>query len=614
MLQNLFALSLGALFLFQASPTPVSTVNSTENKTAQTELSPELKEKSLELLTSVATEAQQFSEPSNRIRATMQIADLQWQHDEPKARTLYQNALNDLQSLFATLSSNLSEDEAAEQITLEYTLSALRRDFLLSYAVHDANSALAALQSLKTPTTGKYDALSTDGLELQIASAATKQNPTRAYEIARGKLQEGYTTSFNETLTSLYNTNPENGAKLARDIFSKIKSSKMITDEEQAEIAAAPQKAGQITLVFSDLPSFLQTVSTLNRSALRNKDKKQVPAFSEDEMKELSTFVAQKFLARKDDSPYAIGTVSKAIAKYAPGYDAQIRQRLGANVKEYDNIAEYTGLYDVRSEKSVDEMVSEADELSDPNVRDSIYVQAVAKAITDNEAEKARQIAAKISNKDQQKYAVSQIDEAMPLIKARKGDLGEVRKLLTTNKKSDERIKVLTELAMFLAEKPDKESKENALKLVDEASQSLKGRVRHKTDLDATMQVAAAYAKVQPERAFTLIENSISQMNDLITAGIAVNDFYQQGALKNEELDFEVMQSQSTIHVAKSVEMMKALAAIDFERATGLADRFARPEVRILTKLKLAQSLLDPNALEKEQKEFVRQSEMEIGH
>src|SRR3712207_952331 len=79
------------------------------------ELSPELKRKSLDLLSAAARESGQFKLAENRVQAQTIIADLMWAHDERAAREIYQKALAELQNLFEQINAaptgKMSDDE-----------------------------------------------------------------------------------------------------------------------------------------------------------------------------------------------------------------------------------------------------------------------------------------------------------------------------------------------------------------------------------------------------------------------------------------------------------------------------------------------------------------------
>jgi hypothetical protein len=613
-LHKLSAFSLVLWLLFQTTVAPVN------NPAAKPdELAPELKIKAVELLNAVARESQQFGLPENRVRAQIVAADLMWDEDEKAARAMFQNALVELQNLFAgiadpAVSEEMKTAEQAEAYTKRYALSELRREYVLTLAPRDPQTALNALQSLKfddTHASEGYDPLSNQALELQLAAAIAKKDPDKAYNLAKNQLKDGISYQLVESLKDLYKKDSELAAKLSRDILAKAKSVKIRTPSANMSNTAVMTNANISTSAVSSRPevteidfwqvsSFLSAVSDLNRQAARDKDKKLVPALTESEMKELVELIGNAFLAERNAAPYSLSSVMKDIARYSPALAQRIRVRLGAEaVKQLESQAESSSYYTDKEGKSADELLAEA-EKTIGEMRDSRFSDAVLKALEEQDAEKAQTIAGKIKDRKSYAYIFEQVETALPLAKARKGDLQEVRKVLATLSSDTERISTISELAITLANKNDREA---AKKLLEEAVQLLPGRVKNQEQLTASLQVVHAYSLADSEQAFAMLENNIAQMNEIINAGVTLDEFYEYGSVERDELLYSAMNRHGLMHVQRASELMKNLAKADFTRAANLAEKFGRPEIRLFVRLKLAQALLDPNAATREKTE-----------
>ncbi|HEX8264688.1 MAG TPA: hypothetical protein VF596_04645 [Pyrinomonadaceae bacterium] len=620
-LHKLSAFSLVLWLLFQTTVPPIN--KPAENKPE--ELSPELKTKAVELLKAVSRESQQFALPENRIRAQTLAADLMWDEDEKAARAMFQNALVELQNLLASIETTTdAPDEAklsskqAEDYSKRYAISELRREYVLTLAPHDPQMALGALQSLKSndkqPGEG-YDPMSEQGLELQLAAAIAKKDPDKAYSLAKNQLKDGISYQLVESLKDLYKKDSELAAKLSRDVLAKAKSVKIRTPS--AASANVSNMSGTMTnanisisgdtmrpavteIDFWQVSSFLSAVSELNRQAARDKDKKLVPALTESEMKELVELLGNAFLAERNPAPYALSSTMKDISRYSPALAQRIRARLGAEaVSQLESQAESSSYYTEKEGKTADELLAEA-EKSDAGMRDTRLADAVWKALEEEDAEKAQTIASKIKDRKSYAYVFEQIETALPLAKARKGDLQEVRKILATLSSDTERINTIAELATTLAAKNDTEA---AKKLLEEAVQLLPGRVKNQEQLTASLQVVYAYSLADPEQAFAMIENNIAQMNEIINAGVTLDEFYEYGSVENGELLFSAMNRHGLMHVQRATDLVKNLAKADFVHTAALAEKFGRPEIRLFVRLKLTQSLLDPKAADREKTE-----------
>ena len=586
------------------------------------DVSPEVKEKAVKLLVAVAQETQQFAAPRNRIRGQIFAANLLWEHDEPAARVLFQNALGELGELFNNLALTNESENEGENYSKRYAIGELRREFLLTLAAHDPKAALAALQTLRAQTVAskqEYDPLKDDELELQIASTVSKKDPQQAYELAAKNLKDGITYSTTTTLSDLYKNNRELGAKLARDILAKIKASKIrpstvsvnsnTTLTSNVNSGATAANASNF-IDLSQVVQFMTTAEQLNRRTEPGKDKK-IPALTDGEMRELADFIGQSFNRQQAPEPWAIASVMPLITKYSPTAAQIIRRKL--NPQQLQTLDTYSdaggGFDDEHDTKTPDEMVADAEKLTAPTVRDARFAEAVHKALEQDDLEKAAEISDKIKDKTSYAYVFDELKTTAPLIKARHGDVAEVRKMLATIKNDDERVATLTELVVALAKRGDKEAAE---KLMDEANQFLPARLKRKPNLETTLKIGSAYAQVQPERGFSLIENSIVQMNELIAAGLMIDEFYDYGTTDSDEVLFDAMERQGVLHATNAVATIKTLATVDFDRTVGLADKFARPEIRTFTRLKIAEALLDPEAVQHEKTLREQQTERDV--
>lgn len=570
------------------------------------ELTPELKQNALKLLSAVAREAQQFNLPENRVRARTIVADLLWEHDEQAARTVFQHALGELQNLLAGV--NLPEDkvltssERGEQYARRYKLADLRRDLILSLAIRDAATAVKALGALKVKKFEDGDPLDAGELELQVAAEIAKKDADKAYALVKARFAaEGATHRFIQSLKDLHGRDSKLAARAARDVLARIKNSKIRSEsggENESEEAAETNRTEK-TVSFWQAALFVNTASELNRRAARDKEKKTLPLLAENEMKELVNFIAAAFLTAPDWKNFGISQVMPEIIEHAPAQAQRIRQKVGAKgSQQIDNTLESSAFYTALGEKNAEEMAKFA-ETAAPEKRDTYYAEAVSKALDEKEPEKAQAFAARIKDRKNYAYLFERIETALPLARARRGDQNEIRKILAGVKTDDERVAVLIEFAAALVAKSDRET---AKELLEEALQTIPAALKRQTDLEMSAKVAAVYSAVAPEPAFLMVEGGIAQMNGIIGAGIRLGEFYRFDSSEIDELDFDSMSKQALLNAPQSAALLKNLAAADFERAVRLADKFERPEVRLFVRLRIVQSLLDAEASEKEKK------------
>ena len=580
-------------------------------------LPPELKQNVLKLLSALAVESRQFSLPENRVATGTIIADLLWQHDEKAARDLYRNSFAELQNLFADINAadvtEISDAEKTEHYYKRLRLADLRREYVLTVARHDPQTALEALDALRAQKAEGYDGLAAaeTELELRLASEIAKKDPDKTFALAKRQIaRDGITPAFIESLKDLHKKDSALAARIGREILAVVKTAKIRsisttgeTSNEAAKAAAAaanenPAMRSEVSEIdFWKITAFINGASEMNRRATR--DKKIQPLFDDAEMRELTDLIADKFLSERDPAQYLVSQVMAEITRYSPAKAQLIRRRVGAKVAlEFDRITEASEYSRIFNEKTSDELTQIA-ERSAPAARDQRYADAARRALEENNAEKAQTIAERIKDRENYGYLFEQIKSAAPLAKARRGDLAAVRKTLAALKTNGERSAALIELASALAAKGDRET---AKALLDESRQMTPAAaiVKTKTDLELLVKLADAYSTAAPDEAFALLESGIAQTNEFISAGIALDGFYRRGSIEAGELHYDSLDRQLLLHVRNSINLLKNLARADFARTANLADKFERPEIRLFVRLRLVQSLLDEEAAEKE--------------
>ena len=172
-----------------------------------------------------------------------------------------------------------------------------------------------------------------------------------------------------------------------------------------------------------------------------------------------------------------------------------------------------------------------------------------------------------------------------------------MRQILAKLKSPEERIEILTVLAVTVAKNGDKKTATN---LLDEARSMYSGRMKNRKNLVSILQLAQASAVFAPDQSFSFLEANINYFNDIISAAILLGEFNDYGAVKDDELRLDTVEAESYRNAPKAVQLIKNLSAADFEKTVGLTEKFSRSEVRFLSRYRIAEALLDPNAEENE--------------
>jgi hypothetical protein len=141
---------------------------------------------------------------------------------------------------------------------------------------------------------------------------------------------------------------------------------------------------------------------------------------------------------------------------------------------------------------------------------------------------------------------------------------------------------------MLASTKGDKQA---ALQGLDAARGLLEGQPRGQAQFSAWLQVASAYAPLDAEASFTMVEAAVAQLNELVDAAAVVNGFGQD-SFKDGELKLQGGYPWSEL-IGQCAGTLAALAPSDFERASADAKGFRRADARALAELMLAQNLLN---------------------
>ncbi|MGI8639449.1 MAG: hypothetical protein ACR2MG_05785 [Pyrinomonadaceae bacterium] len=590
-----------------------------KTETKKTDISPEVQEKALSLLKGLARETEQFSLPLNRINARVIVADLLWDKDEKAARVVFQNAISDLNAMLGRIppeNGDADEEYNTGRYMMLADVNTLRKDLLIALAAYDAKFALDTLQVLTVKNSeGKSIFDDDQTLELDLAAKIAANDPKQAYELAKKNLESGLGISVFSTLESLYKKDAELGTRLARDILSKIKSKDTIINSPYDYAANANSNMMKVDVQNTvsmvniwEIQLYLDSVKKLNRQAA--KDKKPA-VLSDGDVKELIDILAQKYIKQEYLSSYEVSKIMPEITKFFPAQAQAIRRKIGQQESStLNNLVKIQGFQNEIEDKSADEILQIIEKKAAAD-RDDFYYQAAEAAFNNGDIEKADTFHSKIKTKREYDYLDKGINDALPLALAQKGDLREVRQALAKLKTPEERIEVLTTLAMSVAKSGDKKT---AATLINEARSIYSGKMKNRRNLNSVFEMTQAYAVIEPDQGFGLLEANTQFFNDIINAAILLDEFNESGAVENDELRLDTVRRESYQNMPKGVQLIRNLTAADFDRTINFAERFARPEVRFYARYRIADALLNPDAEEDEKTIKTSLNEQEVEH
>ena len=597
---TLSSFSILLLSFFIAPPTPMRVVGQVDEKErAQKELEKrqELERRTLALLDETVAGAWGFKLPENRSFILTNAADLLWTRDEKRARNMFWEALNSLNlPASPALEDSTAKDSTSKGSTAKiaasdkaqvqnryYATFATRREFLRKVARRDPQLALDMLRATRQPPPPRMDPTfrppdETD-LEQEIANEAVERDPKRALQIARESLSRGLTFELMNLLYRLNQQSQEAGTEFAGDLIDKLQT---------ANVAVDPQ-AWWLTidlLRFSRAPQARPAEKDSKPEALKHLK------LSDDQRRELVETLTDAALSVsvKANVLSSLSEVMPEIEAFAPDRVAKLKAKMADINRTLNKNQQDSNVYNSLFENGTpEEMIKAAAKVGD-DTRDSLYREAIIKAVMTGKADALREfINNQIEDVSRRKSLIDSLDGEQIGAAAYLGKTEELQKLLPLVRLKEERARAMAELAILLEKKGEHGE---AVKLLDEAQALVKVDLKSDSQSNALLAFMLAYAIVEPAKAFAIIEPIVDRTNDDISKLLLLDKIVKSGATKNGEIMLSQPRMPLDFEMLKYGPGIVALANADFSRTKALADRFQRQELRILARLLLAQSIL----------------------
>jgi hypothetical protein len=219
------------LFIHTSAPAQTTEAQDTA-KTEQQEARKALEHKALALLDEVIADAQLLKTPVNRLRIQIIAADLIWQRDEPRARTLFEKSIEDFSELVGSIDTT---DQYFYNLIQAPTQ--LYNELLQILERRDPEMALDFLRHTHLPqppqASSKYVNASYElQVESQIAYQIAVKNPKLALQISMASLDKGFAPNILNVLSQLQDKDREGAAKLANALVKKLLAENLLLNNE----------------------------------------------------------------------------------------------------------------------------------------------------------------------------------------------------------------------------------------------------------------------------------------------------------------------------------------------------------------------------------------------
>jgi hypothetical protein len=546
----------------------------------------------------------------NRISFGAELASLMWLHDAKEGRQMYSQLVSDYQTLAVGLDAKLNEIAAAEAVENDDDTSVtaglfadptakmlnqrkmtkaleMRKQIALSLAEHEPDMALDFYNGSVALLTSAYvkEAISSNDryFELQLMTQIAEGNAAKAAQLAMKSLDEGVNFQHIELLKKVYAKDAEKGIELAAAMSKKIRSSKESSME---------------SYVVASLVNFAEETTA---KPAKGPAKKPLMSFSE--IRDLVEFMAARMLAGEDDGGGVTSNMD-LFEKYTPTRAAQIKAKIrgiSVNSGGYGTNAGWAGNMAANAmANAANAMANTAYNSASPAETAALERRAKAAEARLEAEKKLMEDVASLTTKPLPKEERDKI-------------ITQARKIITKTPGREQRITALSMLAAQVAKAGDKELAGEIMKDAEAASVA---QPKNYQDYMLHWMLISGYSDVNPDRAFTMLNETILRLNDTIAAFVKSAEFMDaQGEILSDD---EVQVGQFGGSMLKSLTRelkiatptLRNLTKANFEKTRAITNAFDRREVRVLAKMLIVRTVLDKDG-DKDEAELLRPMNIE---
>jgi hypothetical protein len=519
----------------------------------------------LELLETIAEGIPRLRALENRIYLANAVADLLWSEDEKRARALFDSVTRDMVS--AVTAFDPGDQEHYNDLGI---IQQQRQETIDSMARHDPEMAMAFLQATRLPLASEsaQHRANERQLELHLAGLIAANDPARALQLARANLRKGVPYGVVQLLTQIDEKDRNSARSLHREIVDQIKNEDLSRNHEVANTAWSLFSSYQPPEAKEDTYRELIELLVGALVSVTPRDSASI-SFAQNYYSQLRSAMPQ-------------------IEKYAPGRVTTVRQWLQSVQRTQDpGTRMYQELNEVAEKGTVDDVLALAGKFT-LEFHEQIYQQAVSKALSSGEPNRARQIISElVTDPVRRQQMLDQLENQLAWNTIQENKIAEARRMLSRVKGVEQRANLLMSMAMNVASKG---GKAQALELLGEARTLLDSPPQNSNKLTARLQLAQNYSSLDSEQSVALLESIVLQVNRLVAAAVVLDGFEHRYLKEGEWLKARYTSLGALI--SNLDQSLGELASRDHASARYLSNQLERLEIRLMAQLKIAQFLL----------------------
>jgi len=632
----ILALTLALCFLFSspllaqeqpaASPQPSPSAEELEKAKAERE------KNAYRLLDQVIDEAQSLRLVENRVRIQINAADMLWDQNQGRARSLFATAAEGIAEAGRASTTNTNNNRRfqigpnGENIgpiqPQNMRVYQMRQELVLTAARHDAALAYQLLAATKPPANTQQPVTadgrgprpqlnSEDNLEQALLGRIASLDPKLAAQTAEQMMDKGqFPNTLPQVINQLYKQDPDAADKLGDKTVKKIQAANILTKTDagtlvQALLRAGPRPASSGKNETANVPAgswpavlgqsaYVDLLSTVVDAALKatpptinNQRGGGGPGNGRGTVigaqpltdAQIEQNNARRLLAGLQSS-------LPMVDQYLPTKAALVRQKLtelGLN----SSLANIAQTFSALQGNATTDSLLQAAATAPQQIQPRLYQQAAYKALEEGDTDRARQIANDHLTTNVRDTVMQRIDFREMAKKAEGARLDEIRQSVSRLQTDNEKLDLLVQIAGDT----EKTNPKLAVQVLEDAKQIVNRRATSYQQFEQQLKVAHAFATVDPARSFEMMEPGISQLNELLQAASVLSGF-EISMFRDGEMSIQGGNGL-TATITRYGQELAVLARSDFERSDNLAGRFQFTEPRIMTRMLIVQGLLN---------------------
>ena len=630
-----FTLALG-LFCFAEWPA-VAQDQPTQQATTeeQEKLKAEREKNAYRLLDQIVDEAQGLRLTENRVRVQINAADMLWNQNQGRARSLFSMAAEGVAELGRSQATAVNRRgnviETGNNVTFQAGEAGprnmrsfqLRQELILAAARHDAALAYQLLASTKPPTPLQSTAdqrgpraqmTSEENLEQALLGRIAALDPKLAAQNAEQMMDKGqFPGSVPEVITQLRKQDPEAADKLADKVVKKIQAANILTNTEAGMLVqylltpgplppasgsvdqtARPQGRGRtpvleqaayVELLSTIIDAALKaTPATQNRGGQPNQRRVQIGPGN----RSVTTAQPTEAQVEQNNARRLLAGLQASlpiIDQYLPAKAPLVRQKMSEMGMSNSTTNLAQAFISLEGNPTADAILQAAAVAPQP-MQSRMYQQAAYKALEEGDTERARQIATNHLQNNARDAVMQRIDFREMAKKAESGRFDEIRQMVARLQSDNQKIDLLIQMAGDA----QKTNPKLAIQLLEEARQMTNRRATSYEHFEQQLKVARAFATVDPARSFEVLDPGISQLNELLAAAAVLSGF-EINMFREGEMAIQGGNGLTNT-VNRFGQELAVLAQTDCDRSDTRAGRFQFAEPRIMTRLSIVRGLL----------------------